>query len=54
MVVAIIWFVKIKIAKLIFVGYVLAHGNHMDLHGKTTKISSLVFFQIMYSYNNII
>lgn len=34
MVVATIWFVKTKIAKLTFVGFVLDPGNHMDLHGK--------------------
>jgi len=34
MVVATTWFVKIKIAKLTFVGYALVHGNHTDLHGK--------------------
>jgi len=34
MVVAIIWFAKIKIVKLTFVGYALAHGNHMDRRGK--------------------
>lgn len=37
MVVVIIWFVKTKIVKLIFVGFVLDPGNHMDLHGKIHK-----------------
>lgn len=33
MVVAITWSAKIKTAKLTFVGYALAHGNHTDLAG---------------------
>lgn len=33
MVVAIIWYAKIKTVKLTFVGYALVLGNHMDLAG---------------------
>lgn len=52
MVAVTIWFVKTKIVKLTFVGFVLDRGNHMDLHGKTyyNKLLLCSIFLYKFSY----